>query len=426
MAIDSTKSSSNTQTQTANESQPQTSRLARTASVRQDVPNVLADRFSRAQPNNQNSNQVKNLPAQSNRQANIQRHAMNFLSSRIARNNPDLSNRIRRFVSQADSENPRMSRQDMRTLVRARHQGAEVRRFAQIAIRHERAARNMARAQSSTSTQQSGTPNSSQAGQIWKSDQAAKTYSERVREILEGKRQMPGGSEGKKFQGKTTAQWQAFFQNLKAKGHTEQIVKRNISQFVEGQFRGQMANTSNQKLTTLIADLVFNTPKGQVEAEKFTRLVLENPTLAAQLANLKPGDKLTPEMLKKFGQELSLVKMAQHSEGPNPKSAQDLLQQLKNPMGNENNRSIEQAMFENRQRKIENDKMNEKQKLGLAKLSDEEKAAGLFSTPFWYAGPRGAKNNSWFGKPKKWLFVSSAFLAIVGAIVFYAFIRGLF
>lgn len=133
--------------------------------------------------------------------------------------------------------------------------------------------------------------------------EATNSFEEILKEMFSGKELVPNTPTGKEaqFMGKTASEWNSFFSNMLNMGNAETPVTRNMAELAEALFRGLYQQT-------LVSDLNFADGK-KVVADKFARILVDNPDLLEALRKLNPGDKLPPDLLAKLGEKLSYVQL---------------------------------------------------------------------------------------------------------------------
>lgn len=132
-------------------------------------------------------------------------------------------------------------------------------------------------------------------------------------EVLEESKQLGkklGAGEDPQFL--TKKDWAAFFANLLKLGNQEKTAKKTLDEILSLIFRGMFQKKGAGNF--LVGDLKF-LQSGKNREEKFTQIQVTSEKLLQLLAQLKPGQKISPELLAEFfGEELAFLKMAHKSE----------------------------------------------------------------------------------------------------------------
>ncbi len=109
----------------------------------------------------------------------------------------------------------------------------------------------------------------------------------------------------------TKGDWEAFFANLLKMGNQEKSSKKTMDSILNMIFRGMFKKKGQGNV--LVGDLKY-LKSGKAKEEKFAQVNLTDAQLMEMLQGLKPGQKLSKDMLARcFGEELGYLMLA-HAE----------------------------------------------------------------------------------------------------------------
>ena len=237
--------------------------------------------------------------------------------------------------------------------------------------------------------------------------EATNSFEEILKQMFSGAESVPNTPTGKEaqFMGKTASEWNAFFSNMLQLGNAETPVTRNTAELAEALFRGLYQQT-------LVSDLNF-TDGGKVVADKFARILVDNPDLLEALQKLKPGDKLSPELLTKLGEKLSYVQLThlpQVASTAAREAARDAaLATLRNPANVGALASLEKALKKER-------------RFGLS-LGASGLPPGLIPS---FLAQRKTEGEIRAGRAKFWVYFAYSVAAAMAGLVGYSLFQGLF
>ncbi|HEX5035388.1 MAG TPA: hypothetical protein VFW62_12990, partial [bacterium] len=114
----------------------------------------------------------------------------------------------------------------------------------------------------------------------------------------------PVGEGGPQFPGKSD--WEAFFARMMKVGNQEKSSKKSLEDVLGMIFRGLF---KKGQTNTLVGDLKYSAD-GKNREQKFTQVAVDDEQFLEWLSNLKPGQKIDAEMMKKmFGEEISYLEL---------------------------------------------------------------------------------------------------------------------
>lgn len=204
----------------------------------------------------------------------------------------------------------------------------------------------------------------------------------------------------------TKKDWAAFFAKLAQMGNKEKSGKKSLDKILKLIFRGMF--NKKGKGPHLVGDLKF-LKEGKNREEKFTQIAISDQELSQLLLQLKPGQTLGVEQLRKlFGEELSYLMMAHTAEMAlpladaegkniafNPKAQIDPFSQAR----------LENKLFEGRR----NQKSAEGSGTGQETPAKEPQPGGVFANVYELMGLR----KLYEGNPK--LYTAIAYLGMTAA-----------
>lgn len=204
----------------------------------------------------------------------------------------------------------------------------------------------------------------------------------------------------------TKKDWAAFFAKLAQMGNKEKSGKKSLDQILKLIFRGMF--NKKGKGAHLVGDLKF-LKEGKNREEKFTQIAISDQDFSQLLLQLKPGQTLSVEQLRKlFGEELSYLMMAHTAEmvlpladaegkniAFNPKAQVDPFSQAR----------LENKLFEGRR----NQKSAEGSGTGQESPAKGPQSSGVFANVYELMGLR----KLYEGNPK--LYTAIAYLGMTAA-----------
>ncbi len=115
----------------------------------------------------------------------------------------------------------------------------------------------------------------------------------------------PVGESGPQFPGKSD--WEAFFARMMKVGNQEKGQKKALEDVLGMIFRGLFKKGG--QTNTLVGDLKYSAD-GKTKEQKFTQVAVDDEKFMEWLSNLKPGQSIDGEMMKKmFGEEISYLEL---------------------------------------------------------------------------------------------------------------------
>ncbi len=221
---------------------------------------------------------------------------------------------------------------------------------------------------------------------------------------------------------KNEAGWKEFFSNMLQMGNTEAPMTRSMSQLVNALFRGLYKAMANQKGMTLVSDLNFMMGD-KIVAEKFAKVLVDNPQLLQLLEQLTPGDAVPKDLLAKLGEELNFIQLAHVPDVPSQASkeaARDaLMAQLKNPTNAGALSRLEQALREDRQKVQADKEKEEKRRQGLVDDGEMTGFRARLGDPRWEQQER-------LGRPQSWIYFLYSVGGVSGGLLLYLLFRLIF
>lgn len=170
-----------------------------------------------------------------------------------------------------------------------------------------------------------------------------------LKRMLEGgKSATPELANGSKaqFKAKTVSQWKSFFSKLLDGGMKEAPQSKELDQLLEALFRGVYEGEEGQKF--LISDLIIKDGDRE-KTEKFARLQLNDDEKYNEFNRLNPGDNLEKLTLPGVeSNQLEYIKMKIEGAVISTLSAEEVLQQFKNPISHPAQREMEKALIQGR------------------------------------------------------------------------------
>lgn len=237
--------------------------------------------------------------------------------------------------------------------------------------------------------------------------------------VLQGNKVVPGQEGGKStaLAAKSGSAWKAFFTNVLKLGSRETPVTKSLNALVDALFRGTYQTLASQKGLTLVSDLRFMLGD-KIVADKFARLMIENPSLLSKLAQLSPGDPIPADLLALLGTDINYLQLTHVAEGLTAEAREAartaVLQQLRNPSNLEAQGRLERALLQGRDRPD----------IGEGRLKRRRGERGedgsAWSPGGWPGGDPRFERERRPGRPRLWTF----FLASVGVLL--AFVAGYF
>lgn len=196
----------------------------------------------------------------------------------------------------------------------------------------------------------------------YKNVRAESPFEEALQKFLADGRSIPDLMKGlrSQFPLKSDAEWDAFFKNALNQNSAEIETKKTTADLMQALFRGVFKKGANGDLM-MVSDLSFASGD-ETNLFKFSQIALKDSQLLALLKQLKPGDMLTPDVLKLLGNEIIFLQLA-HVIADSNLSAEQQAAIL---------RSYRQQVSSSSQRELENALAGERRKRSRA---EEEMAA---------------------------------------------------
>lgn len=359
-----------------------------------------------------------------------------ILRQRNMRNTP-LVRHVQRQATQAKSalQKP-LAKQHLRQLIRMRHQFKN-RRTARLVIRREVDWLRKSRTSKKSATKSSRSTDvkskeaflkrSSKLFTNLKTTGEESKFEKGLKKTLSGKSavsKLPTGILAK-FTGKTAEGWKTFFANVLKQGSSEQASSKSGDALANALYRGLYKALAHQKGMTLVSDLHFSKGDGVI-ADKFARILINNPDLLARLEQLKPGDPLTKEILDRLGKEIKYTKLVHKPEVATAEAREAAreaaLHQLRGPMSMTAMAHLEQSLIAERNRRAEDTK---RRGYGLPDERPSDDSERHPKNPWFFWGDPRWDKESRFGKPKKWIFAIYVVGGIFVGLTLYLIFRGL-
>jgi len=238
-----------------------------------------------------------------------------------------------------------------------------------------------------------------------------------LKKMMAGEQGLPETPQGKtaNLLAKSGASWETMFANMAKMGNVATEASVKAQQLLQSFFRGLYQQAT--KGMTLVSDLHYLGDAQQVIAEKFARILVDNPDLLRMLEQLSPGDPIPDEILKALGEDINFTQMT-HTPDQMTDEARQLARDaafatLRNPVNTSAQDRLSEKMRRSRE-KVDRD-AEEGGFGGFHSGEEEVPFKGPLYDPRWERQER-------FGKPKGWIF----FTAALGSIIFFllAFVFG--
>lgn len=222
-----------------------------------------------------------------------------------------------------------------------------------------------------------------------------------LQKVLAGGKNVPSLPDGVKARYLAKSDWNAFYKNVTQLSSSEVGLSGKLSQLIEGIFRGTFLKTSTGQMT-LVSDLSLSLD-GEVAENKFAQLTLTDPKLVSMLKNLKPGDVIMQDLMKKLGEEFNFTKLVHLADVIllTEKQQKEILRELKRNKMSESERKLELALKEQRK----------------AKETDD--------TNFVYAGNLYDKKERYPDRPRLFMWILYGIIGVTAMMVLYMIYRAL-
>lgn len=217
-----------------------------------------------------------------------------------------------------------------------------------------------------------------------------------LQQVLAGEESVPELPEGMRarFAAKTDAEWEGFFKNALSLSSSEVESEGQLDKLIEALFRGVYKRGADGKML-LVSDLSF-TEGGEVAEHKFSRIALADPELVKAFGNLKPGDVISQELMKKIGDQFLFVQLLHMVDqlAVTEEQKKTILREYRQQLSSSSKKGLEDALIRNR--------------------SQDESQAKPSPLPS-YAGDLFNKKERHIGPPKflMWMIYGVAAVAVV-------------
>ena len=153
------------------------------------------------------------------------------------------------------------------------------------------------------------------------------------------------------FPQKSDAEWETFFKNALTQNSAELETKKTTADLMQALFRGVFKKGSNGELM-MVSDLSFANGDDK-SLFKFSQIALKDSKLLDILRQLKPGDLLSPEVLKLLGDEIVFLQLAHVIADSNLSAEQQaaILRSYRQQVSSSSQRGLEDALADERKRK---------------------------------------------------------------------------
>lgn len=350
-----------------------------------------------------------------------------FFQQHVQRREIPLYRYLQSRAFPSSSSEPRRAA-DLRLLYSSRHYplNSENKKLFRQLIRQEIQEYRKSKSQASDSLRQTAQLQGGSLAEVFFRGERKKRMSEfeaALKESHEGGKQVPKTPSGKtaQFASKSSLEWESFFGNLEKMGSQATLKTANFSELMDALFRGLYQKASSGLGMTLVSDLNFLT-ENRVVAEKFARILIENPEVLAFLQTMNPGDDLPSDFFSKLGDKLQYVLMTHKPETISAESREanrnQALAQLRNPVNLGAMTRLEQAMFKERQNRALTPEEESKNKL----LSEEGKSHLPGIPAYWWGDPRWDKQPR-LGKPRLWIYLTYVLGGLTAGIIAYILLR---
>lgn len=321
-------------------------------------------------------------------------------------------------------QQPVLSRQHLAQMVALRNQAENKQAYRQVLrqeIHDKRMDARKADAMQNSARGDSDAFSSKQNNFITKVEQGEDGFEGMLKKMLSGDSDLPQTPQGKtaNFLAKTAEAWDSLFTNMAKMGNVPAKESVSVQQILQSLFRGLYKQASQGM--TLVSDLHYQTESEKVIAEKFVRILIDNPDLLEKLQSLQPGDAIPEEILKAFGEEVQFTQMVhvpdQMSEEARQLAREANFAALRNPV----NTSAQERLSEKMKQSRDSVNADAEGGKGHAAASEKNEAEfrGVLYDPRWDRQER-------FGKPKGWVFFVSVFTALFLLILIFVWRRSLF
>jgi hypothetical protein len=214
--------------------------------------------------------------------------------------------------------------------------------------------------------------------------------------------------------------WEAFFAKMLGLGNQEKTNKKSLDDIFNMMFRGLF--NKKGEINVLVGDLKYM-KGGKTKEEKFTQVAISDESLLKLLSELKPGQKISKEVLQKFfGEELSYLELAHVTERLynmasgaeknvifNPKATTDLYSQAR----------LERSLLASRKDPKSGKSPGSTLDAELASQSSTGQN-GLFANVYEQLGLR----ERYRGRPRLYTFIAySVILASIGTALAYLLLK---
>gem|GEM_PF-2568615 len=135
-------------------------------------------------------------------------------------------------------------------------------------------------------------------------------------------------NEGEDAQFAEKSDWQGFFGRMLGLGSEEKAAKKTFDEVMGFIFRG-LFKKKEGKGETLVSDIQYEL-SGKSKEMKFARIDVLSEELGELLKNLKPGQTISKEMLKRFfGEEISFTELIHVIQKSDPILASEIMKSIK-------------------------------------------------------------------------------------------------
>jgi hypothetical protein len=176
-------------------------------------------------------------------------------------------------------------------------------------------------------------------------------FEDKLMQVLEGLMSVPDLPEGTsaRFAGKTEAEWSKFFANALKMSGAEAEGELALNRMVEALYRG-LCKKDGDARSMVVSDLTLIS-QGETDEARFSRIPLNDESLAELFKTMQPGDPITKEMLKQLGEKLSFIRLDHSPEGLpvlSEQQKQALLNEMRQTRNAESQRRMEDALVARR------------------------------------------------------------------------------
>lgn len=222
-----------------------------------------------------------------------------------------------------------------------------------------------------------------------------------LQKVLAGQKSVPKLEEGlrARFAAKTEEQWNQFFQNALSLNSAEVKSQGLFSKMIEALFRGLFQKSGSGQMM-LVSDLAMS-QDGDVVEHKYSQIPIEDAEVLELLKQLKPGDPISQDLLKKLGEEFAYLKLA-HA-----------LEQM--TVSDEEKKRVLKEFRQQFSKSAQNDLER-----ALARHRDQENKHKL---PFEYARDDTTPKERYIGPPKFFMYMLYAVGGVTLMIILYILFR---